>query len=176
MNELNYPVKYAILGIEEQVGWIPGWHNMEREYDICGYIVSKVFVVSELIQYNHDGTHTKKYQVVFPFPSITDTKRQIPIYNMYSQISNSVNVYHVFDDFEEAKKLANELNKEIRSQSCFPKLFNQRMSYTERKLKGQEEFDKRFTCYLKFENYINSETADMEITSDDKIKSRIRKL
>ena len=176
MNELNYPIKYAVLGIEEQVGWVPGIHNLEREYDICGYIVSKAYIVGELISYNHDGTYTNKYQIVFPFSSIADNEKQIPRYNMYSQCYNSINVYHVFDDFDEAKKLANELNNEIRSQCCLPKLFNREMSYTERLLKGREEFDKRFNRYLEFEKFISKKTIDMEITPDEKMKSRIRKI
>ena len=36
--ELNYPVKYALMPVREQVG---------REYEIVMYIVSKCYLISE---------------------------------------------------------------------------------------------------------------------------------
>lgn len=176
MNELNYPIKYAILGIEEQVGWQPGLHEMEREYDVCGYIVSKVYVVGENIKYNRDGTYSKDYQVVFPFSCMTDREKQTPKYNIYYQCYNSVSVSQIFDDVDDAKSAANDKNSELRYKSYLPYYSNKDMSLTEKILKGLAEFDERLKKYLDFESFILSETIDMEITSDKKTKSRIRKL
>ena len=176
MEQLNYPIKYAVLGIEEQVGWVPGWHNEEREYAICGYIVSKVYVVGELISYNCDDTYTKKYQVVFPFNYLTDRERQIPKYNAYGKCYNSINVPQIFDSIEEAKQFANQLNKDLREKCYLPVSFGIGMTWGERVIKGQEEFDKRIPKYLDFEKFISKETSDMEITPDERMKSRIRKL
>ena len=176
MNELNYPIKYAILGIEEQVGWTPGLHEMEREYDICGYIVSKVYVIEENIKYNRDGTYTKEYHVVFPFYCLNDIQKQIPKYNIYYQCLNAINVSQIFDNFDDAKNSANEKNKELRSRCCLPKMFNKDLSLKERILNAQKEFDERIKNYLEFENFIVGETIDMEVTSDEKTKNRIRKL
>lgn len=176
MNELNYPIKYAILGIEEQVGWQPGLHEMEREYDVCGYVVSKVYVVGENIKYNRDGTYSKDYQVVFPFSCTTDREKQTPKYNIYYQCYNSINVSEIFDSIEEAKSTASEKNKELFSKSYLTYYFDKKMSLKEKILKGQLEFNERLKKYLEFENFILNETIDMEITSDKKIKNRIRKL
>lgn len=175
MEELNYPIKYAILGIEEQVGWTPGLHEMEREYDICGYIVSKVYVVGETINYNRDGTGKKSYQVVFPFASMADREEQIPKYNIYYECYNSINVSNIFDSFDDAKDLATQKNKELRSRSYLPVSFGERMTWSERILKGQKQFDERMKKYLEFEEYIYNETADMKITLDENIKTRIKK-
>ena len=38
-NELNYPIKYAVLGIKEQ------------EDEIVAYIAEKVYVISEKVEY-----------------------------------------------------------------------------------------------------------------------------
>ena len=29
--ELKYPIKYAVMPIEEQIGWYPGLNELERE-------------------------------------------------------------------------------------------------------------------------------------------------
>lgn len=175
MEELNYPIKYAILGIEEQVGWAPGLHEMERDYDICGYIVSKVYVVSETINYNINGTGKKSYQVVFPFISIADREKQIPKYNIYYECYNSIYVPNIFDSFDDAKSLATQKNRELRSRSYLPVSFGEKMTWSERILKGQEQFDEKIKKYLEFEQYIYNETADMKITLDENIKTRIKK-
>lgn len=176
MNELNYPIKYAILGIEEQVGWLPGLHEMEREYDICGYIVSKVYVVEESIRYYGDGSYQKYYQVVFPFTSMYEKKRQIPSFNLNWNCYNYVNVSKIFDTFDDAKMVSNEKNKELRAKSYLPISYGSNMSWKERVLKGKELFDKRMVSYLEFEEFISNETKDMEITTDEKMKNKVRKL
>jgi len=176
MNELNYPIKYAILGIEEQVGWSPGLHEMEREYDICGYIVSKVYVVGEFIKYNRDGSYKKFYHVVFPFTSVYEKSRQVPSYNINRDCHNYVNVSEIFDNFDDAKLLSSEKNKELRSRTYLPIIYGSNMSWKDRILKGQELFDKRMVSYLEFENFISMETIDMEVTPDEKMKNKVRKL
>lgn len=176
MNDLNYPIKYAILGIEEQVGWLPGLHEMEREYDICGYIVSKVYVVGEFIKYNGDGSYKKFYQVVFPFTSIYERKIQVPSYNLNWDCHNYVNVSEIFDNFDDAKIVSNKKNKELRSRTYLPVSHGNKLSWKDRILKGQELFDKRMVSYLEFEDFISKETRDMEITSDEKMKNRVRKI
>lgn len=176
MKELNYPIKYAILGIEEQVGWLPGLHEMEREYDVCGYIVSKVYVVGESIKYCSDGSYKKFYQVVFPFTSIYEKKRQIPSYNLNCDCYNYVNVSNLFDTFDDAKIVSSEKNRELRAKSYLPVSYGNKMAWKDRILKGQELFDKRQVNYLEFENFISMETIDMEITSDEKMKNKVKKL
>ena len=176
MKKLNYPIKYALLGIEEQVGWQAGIHEIEREYAICGYIVSKVYVVGETIKYNGDGFYSKQFQVVFPFPSILEQNRQKPRYDLDFNCYNYFNVNFLFDSFDQAKNVATNKNKLLRHQKCLPKISNKEMTLIERIKKGQEEFDKQLNRYLEFEDFISKETIDMEVTPDEKIKSRVRRI
>ena len=45
----NYPVKYAAMPIIEQVGWSQGLNELERNYDVICYIVSKFHPLMFLI-------------------------------------------------------------------------------------------------------------------------------
>ena len=56
MENLKYPIKYAVMPVIRQVGWTNGLHQMEREYDVVVHIVSKAYVTSKTIKYHSDGT------------------------------------------------------------------------------------------------------------------------
>ena len=62
----NYPIKYAAMPIIEQTGWYPGLHELEREYGIVCYIVSKCYVVGREEKYNRYGNTICEYK---GFPS-----------------------------------------------------------------------------------------------------------
>lgn len=103
---------------EEQTGWIPGLHELEREFDVVAYIVSKCYVIREKKEYFSDGTSKIEYEVVFPFAKRTDTQYDefvptVPEYNLYSKCTNSVYVNRLFDSFDEAPGIADKAAKEI---------------------------------------------------------------
>ena len=54
--EVKYPIKYAVMPIEEQIGWYPGLNELEREYSVVANIVSKCYVIREDKEYLQDGT------------------------------------------------------------------------------------------------------------------------
>ena len=45
--KINYPVKYALMPIIEQVGWTHGLHELERDYDVVYYVVSKCYLIND---------------------------------------------------------------------------------------------------------------------------------
>lgn len=111
--KVKYPVKYALLPIYEQTGWTPGVNELEREYGIRAYIVSKVYVKKEMLEYHNDGTTKKKYYVVYPYVrdlSLDVWRRD----DSFAFDKNSEEVVEeLFDTYEEAKKVANAKHKAI---------------------------------------------------------------
>ena len=101
----NYPVKYAIMPIYEQVGWMSGLHELERSYEVVGNIVSKCYVVSKKISYLEDGSEEKEFEVVFPYRK-TDYRRTYDWERVYPEFSfgrnciNSNIVRELYDNFE----------------------------------------------------------------------------
>lgn len=107
--KINYPVKYTAMPIIEQVGWNNGLNELERNYDVVCYIVSKCYLLSDLTRYKEDGQSVREYEVVFPYQlgDYNNWKRTIPLFNLYSGNSiNSNRVNFVFDSYEEALKYA----------------------------------------------------------------------
>ena len=104
--KINYPIKYAAMPIIEQVGRCYGINELEREYDIVCYIVSKCHLISDLTKYTEDGCIIKEYEVVFPYQlSEFDTwKRIMPTYNLiHGYCTNSTKVDEVFNSYEEVQ-------------------------------------------------------------------------
>lgn len=64
----NYPIKYAVMPIYEQVGWCNGLNDLERKYEIVYNIVSKCYVMKmKLLIIFATGKSEKRYDVVFPY-------------------------------------------------------------------------------------------------------------
>lgn len=119
MGELKYPVKYAIMPVLGQVGWTVGLHQMERQYDVVAYIVSKAYITSETIKYYSDGSRKILYNVVFPYNDNNLDTKILPKYNINGDCTNSVEVSNVFDTYEEALQSRDLENRKLRSLCCF---------------------------------------------------------
>lgn len=181
-DDLKYPIKYALLPIEDQVGWQSGLYELERYYDICGYNVSKVYLVGKKEEYRSDGTKEISYQVVFPYDTLDAQKqnfsseciRKYPVYNLnWKQYNNFIEVSMVYDDFAKAKENANILNQLLRRKYSNP--INSNSKDWKKVIEEKNaEFDKRLERYLLFEEFILSETKDMVITKE-KSKTLIKK-
>ena len=115
----NYPIKYAVMPIIEQTGWYPGLHELEREYGIVCYIVSKCYVVGREEKYNMYGNTLCEYKVVFSYGKDNQygglSRVEPEFCLMNGRCNNSTNVDKVFDSFEEAKEETEKKNKEILS-------------------------------------------------------------
>ena len=154
-NELNYPIKYAVLGIKEQ------------EDEIVAYIAEKVYVISEKVEYFKDGTSKKKYQVVFPFKNRKDYKTGgvTPEFTHYNQCYNSDIIDDLYDSYEEAKSISSTLNKKLREDSLVG---------IDRTIKGRPEkimskqriFDQKLAIYEDLELAIASLEIGMLISEE----------
>lgn len=115
---LKYPIRYAIMEVKKIINSYPMLSSLRREYKTVAYIVSKCYVISEKKEYLRDGTSTTQYEVVFPYikkeSSYYDSfEKNIPEYDWLSKCINSVTVNQLFDSFEEALVLKEQLNEEL---------------------------------------------------------------
>lgn len=158
----NYPVKYAAMPIVEQVGWSHGLHELERNYDIVCYIVSKCYLLSDKTKYKENGKNEKEFEVVFPYQKgrYQSWKRVTPSFNIFSYAcTNSDFVERVFDNYEEALELATQKNKELCDKTwlylpCTEDLNDQI-------LEKIEEFNDKLSRYKMLEQQILVNTSDL---------------
>ncbi len=174
-DDLKYPVKYALLPIEEQVGWQSGLYELERDYDICGYIVSKAYLVGKREEYLSDGQVQVYYQLVFPYDDIDETnQRKIPVYDFInSQYRNVFETQQVYEDYETAKEKAFIRNELIRRNYINPIMFD-RTEWPEIIKKKTTKYERMLARYHEFENNLQKLTEDMIITKETQ-KTLIRK-
>lgn len=172
--KINYPVKYAIMPIIEQVGWTPGLHELERDYDVVYYVVSKCYLINDLTKYKEDGSIEREYEVVFPYqPSeFNSWKREIPSYNLiHGGCINSNKVDRLFDTYEDALKFATLKNERLCEQSWISLPI--REDILERIEEKKTEFDNKSKEYLALQELILLNTGDMEISQGKKLDNVI---
>ena len=164
----NYPIKYAVIPIEEQIGWVPGLNELEREYGTVCYIVSKCYLVNDNKKYEKDGSITQKYYVVCPYykDEYLTWHRQEPSFNYISNTCyNSIKVNNIFDNLEDAKKYKDDLNDE---------LLTKKISYLpvknlkEKIIETKKEFNKLLSHYNKLEEEIENQTQDLIVNNTPK--------
>ena len=168
----NYPIKYAVMPIIEQTGWYPGLHELEREYGIVCYIVSKCYVVGREEKYNRYGNTICEYKVVFSYGKDNqygDLSRVEPEFClMNGRCNNSTNVDKVFDSFEEAKEETEKKNKEILSKKLsFIRVddnFHQNVSL------AREKHEEVVNYYQEIESMIEENSTDLVV--NDKVKEQ----
>ena len=170
-NNINYPVKYAVLKLESDGGYYYKFKDLIR-----GFIVSKCFITSSVVNFNQDGSNTKYYKVVFPFKDIDKyeekrlNKMALPSY----LIDNTDIVYEIYDSYKEAKSVANKKNLEILYEirngitSNFPYYKDCYFNNEEEKTKDAI-LDKMIICE-NFENFISENTENINV-SDINVKS-----
>lgn len=160
--KINYPVKYAAMPIYEQVGWCPGFNELEREYGTVCYIVSKCYLVKDSIRYRENGQSIMEYEVVFPYQHRENRwERKTPSFNIYShECTNSDIVEKVFDTYEEALEDAttknDDLLKKIWGVIPYTKDFMQVIA------KKSDEFDYKLARYKMLEQQILYHTSDID--------------
>ena len=168
----NYPIKYAVMPIIEQTGQYPGLHELEREYGIVCYIVSKCYVVGREEKYNRYGNTICEYKVVFSYGKDNqygDLSRVEPEFClMNGRCNNSTNVDKVFDSFEEAKEETEKKNKEILSKELsyirVDDNFRQNVSL------AREKHEEVVNYYQEIESMIEENSTDLVV--NDKVKEQ----
>jgi len=172
--KINYPIKYAAMPIIEQVGWSHGLHELEREYDVVCYIVSKCYLISDLTKYTEDGRNVKQFEVVFPYQpgEFSRWKRVVPTYNAcgYPIDSNKVDV--IFDSYEEALKYATEKNEKLCEKSWI--YLRCTKDIMEKIQEKKDEFNTKLDEYKLLEQQILLHTKDMEIGSNKRLSNVIK--
>ncbi len=170
----NYPIKYAVMPMVEQVGWIYGLNELEREYEEACYIASKCFVVAEKVEYLQNGEAEKSYEVVFPFESLNydgSIVRKEPTYNINGYCNNCTKVNKVFDTFAEAKKEALKKNEKLLYKAIGRLAYSK--EFTENVKKEKEEYYRRQERYETLEKKIQNETKDLLLNAKSKEQSVI---
>lgn len=170
----NYPVKYALMPIYEQVGWMSGLHELERSYEVVGYIVSKCYVVSKKVSYLEYGSKKREFEVVFPYQKtdymrIHDWNRVYPEFNFNGHCINSNIVGKLYDDFNDAKEVAEKLNRDILSYNLGMISFRNKES----RENAKNEHEERMTRFKCLERKIEEETTSMKVNNKQKGESII---
>lgn len=172
----NYPIKYAVMPIYEQVGWCNGLNDLERKYEIVYNIVSKCYVINETINYFATGKSEKRYDVVFPYIKsgmYEEWNRVFPSYNEDLQNSNLTTVDNIYDDFDKALENANMKNMEVLEKMELGIPYTSDNVYKERIDEINRIYKKREKKYKKIEELIDIDTQDMKINSIRKEQSII---
>ena len=157
----NYPVKYTAMPIIEQVGWSHGLNELERDYDVVCYIVSKCYLISDRTKYKENGENEKTYEVVFPYQSgeyHNTWERVTPSFN--NGCINSNLVEKVFDTYEDALEFATYKNEKLCEKTWvylpYTKDFHNQIS------KKIQEFNDRLSKYKRLEQQILFNTSNLE--------------
>lgn len=174
---LKYPIKYAIMPLEEQVGWDYG----ERVFDVVAYIVSKCYVIEERKKYLDDGSFEINYEVVFLYARKDNSpyyefEQAVPNWSIWRKCTNSVFVNELFDSFEEASKVAFKHNTEILRKKMRRIAFDGNFENNVSKINS--EYQETLHKYKKIEEKIEQETCDIKIaiTSNTTLEDIIDKI
>ena len=176
--DIKYPIKYAVLKLKEQGGYLVGYKDITR-----GYIVSKCYVMESNIKYNQDGTKCVYHKVVFPYNDIGRFKtslkngglnigtEEIPNYDASGKPFSASIVNNLYETYEAAKELAEEKNKEHRDSltSKTPAPVTAALaktSWQEQYNNLREEFEVELEICKYFEQLVLEATKDMKISKD----------
>jgi len=173
--KINYPIKYAAMPIIEQVGWSHGLHELEREYDVVCYIVSKCHLISDLTKYTEDGRSVKQYEVVFPYQpgEFSRWQRVTPSYNLiHGYCTNGNKVDKIFDTYEEALSFVTAKNEELCKKSYIYLPYSE--NYAEKIQAKKDEFATKLDEYKLLEQQILLHTKDMEIGKNKQLSNVIK--
>lgn len=166
--KINYPIKYAAMPIIEEVGRTFGLHELEREYGVVLYIVSKCYLIKNTTTYKENGSSVKEYEVVFPYqPFEYGWEKNLPRYSIYGNCINSTMVDLVFDSYEEALNYVDIKNRDL----CDD---NIRYISIEKAKMYEEEFITKLSKYQILEQQILNYTSDLKIGENQKLNNVVQ--
>ena len=150
----NYPIKYAVIPINE--------YNNKYGNEIVCYIVSKVYLVSEELNYNIYKKDEKIYNIVSPYDyaDFNTYKRVEPQKDFNGRFTNIIKVDKLFDNLEDALKEKEYLNNRL----LFNKKVYHSMNNKQRDLLD-EAFNNTTDYYNELERLIESNTPDLVVDS-----------
>lgn len=155
----NQPIKYTTMQV----------YDIYNYDDIPVYIVTKCYLDEEVTKYLMNGKTTKEYKVMLPYTFNSRTDEYDMQYN-WQHYNKSV-VKKVFDNFEEAKKYTEELNKKMLSEKIssvgIVSEVKNIKNYYNKKIKSCEELERQILSNTKFLNPNNKVKSEEIIISDD---------
>lgn len=113
MMKNNYPIKYAVMALEEYKGDEVDVKDIDKNFDIYAYIVSECYLIGERIIYLPDGDNRHKYEIVYSFNPETD-EEVYPKYSNNGICYNSVLVDMVYEDLELAMMHSRMKNEKLK--------------------------------------------------------------
>lgn len=166
-HDLRYPVKYAILELKERMGWVDNY-----EEKICGFIVSKCYVVDSNVKYLSDGTVKISHKVVFPFKNNSYYELSLQHINEMPNPSRDLSgdcyeadiVSEIFDSYDEAHTIAWQKNKDL-ERNLVLKVYISDPDFKEKYQKLKDEFNQKLDICQRVEEWILSHTIGMKISS-----------
>lgn len=114
--ELKYPIKYAIMPVEEQTGWRKDIHDLTPIFTVVAHMAVKCYVVNEKVSYRSDGNSRSTYDVVFLYDRpdcVSKFAPAQPEFSISDSCTNSVAVDTVFDSFSDAQTAARKKDEEM---------------------------------------------------------------
>ena len=150
----NYPVKYCVMPVEAN-----DWFG--NKIEIKAFIVSKCYVINKIVNYNVDGSEDVKYNIVFPYQKVAytnyDYERVYPQFDRLENLNNGVTTRYIFENREEAKAYANELNKKYNEEN-----YNSTFMYQDNK---ENSYNKDLEKFQLLEDKIELLTSDMIVNN-----------
>ena len=70
MVEKNYPIKYAVMQVLEDGGWLYDYEDI-----LIGHIVSKCYLIESKVRYYKDDENRIIHYVLFPYKRIESYKK-----------------------------------------------------------------------------------------------------
>lgn len=169
----NYFIRYAVMPIIAQTGWIHGLNELERKYEPIVYIPVKCYLIKIEIAYNATGEQKINYKVVFPYQLVNGEYRRVEPEFESKRCINSENVSEVYKTYEEAKKKAIEMNKKIVDEQIPYMSYDDTLSQIIDNLRL--EMKEREERYSKLSSEIERNTADMVVDMQKKEQKIIAK-
>lgn len=164
--DLKYPIKYAILELKENGGWLNNYEDITQ-----GYIVSKCYVMESSIKYFRDGTSKLSYKVVFPFKNNSNLELSLqhlreepnPSRDLCGECYPVDIVSNLFDSYDEAKVMSIKKNKDLEEKIVL-KVYISDPNWKEKYQKLKDEFAKKMDICHEIEKSIFNRTNDMKIS------------
>jgi len=181
MNELKFPIKYAVLELKTNGGYSTNYEDVT-----VGFIVSKGYVVESKIRYTSNGKAEKSYQVVFPFNDIDAYSKslfyKIETYHEDRKIPRldaSYNYYpvqivsEVFDTYEEAFLAVNAKNSNLKSRIwLYYSVLDP--NFKEKHEKALKKFAEKLAICKSYEDFVTENTGDMIVTKSADFEDIVR--
>lgn len=168
--ENKYPIKYAVLELK-----IDGDSSYNYEKVTVGYIVSKCYLIGQNLKFFSDGTSKVLFEVVFPYNDILRFKTNpseiykmegtVPIIHKHDICANSKIVLDLFDTYDEAHAVANEMNNSyMNGEDIWAFEFG--CSDNEKRQKALKKFRAGLIICSEYEKAIEDRTSDLIVDID----------